>query len=77
MQKHYRKQRPVMKLVKNGGTRAPDAVCQVSMSSASKFRRRRFSETFYHIWTWSCDLEHLNKMFDVKFGMKFENVESE
>ena len=44
-----------------GSTRRPDAVYQVSRSSVSWFRRRRFFLFFYHIWAWSCDLEHLNK----------------
>ena len=37
-------------------TRIPDAVYQVSRSSATWFRRRRF--VFHHIWAWSYDLEH-------------------
>ena len=44
-----------------GSTRVPEAVYQVSKSTASLFRRGRFLKCFYHIWAWSCDLEHLNK----------------
>ena len=48
------------------GPRVPNAVYQVSRSSAFLFWRRRFLKGFYHIWawqpTWSCDQDHLNQL---------------
>ena len=44
-----------------GSTRLPDAVYQVSRSSASWFRRRRFMKYFIKNGQWLCDLKHLNK----------------
>ena len=40
-----------------GSTRVPDAVYQVSRSSAFWFQRRKI----FKFWAWSCDLDHLNK----------------
>ena len=58
-------------------TRVPDAVYQVSRTSASWFRRRRFLKLFTIYGQWSCDLEHLNKFsFPTSHGGSIWNLAS-
>ena len=54
-------------LNKLGSTWVPYAAYQLSRSSVVRSQRRRFFKAFYHIWAWrpfwSCDLDHLNKLW--------------